>query len=91
MNKLDLQRQIALTEDAIMNLYSHMNESATKGDANKTSELMHCINSLQRKLCELTGEDYGEIGEDLSSLNCSVSAKSSKSSKKSSPKKRKSK
>lgn len=76
MTKLDLQRQVALVEDAIMSSYSHMHEAAIKGDYDKTNSYIYVINALTNKLYELTGTSPPEhqTYKDEEKRSCSPSS-----------------
>lgn len=72
MTRLDIDKQIALVEDALMSSYSHMHDAATKGDYDKTNSFIYVINALTNKLYELTGTSPPghRAYEDEEKLSC---------------------
>ncbi len=68
MTRLDLEKQIALVEDALMSSYSFLNDFASKGDPDKCHQYMQLITSLTHQLNFLKGDNFLEkaYAEDYS-------------------------
>ena len=58
MTRLDLEKQIALVEDALMSSYSFLNDFASKGDPDKCHQYIQLITSLTHQLNFLKGVDF---------------------------------